>query len=344
MKKTILTFITILAATTGFTQNTSNDSIRSKVREIKLSEKYVYAESSSTTDFAEAKLAVGEKLHATAISLMAEHQKGKEEMKNIWAKAEKQKLFMEYTNGPLFKVLTYVPKSSLIKIPTKTEAATNTATNAVTTPPQPALAAAPIVEDTLADTPSVAETDSIIQIVAQQTGQPVTPQDPHIQKEKVYNVDENTAALILKMLPIADSKHSSTEKPDMSQSSADEAQTATEEKATEEQTAQVEVPTPWTGISESTRRVLTDLLAMETYESAMIYLSAMKEDGRLMYGSLKKVIMPERSYLLIIKDGKVETVLSKGTSERTNLKSLKQESIRKYIGYGIIWIQVFDKN
>lgn len=339
-----ISLLLLLTSLTSICLAQQNDSIRSKVREIKLSEKYAYAESGSTTDFAEAKLAVGEKLHATAISLMAEHQKGKEEMKNIWAKVEKQKLFMEYTNGPLFKVFAYVPKSSLIEIPTKAEAATNTATHAVSTPPQPALAVAPIVEDTLTDVPSVAETDSIIQIVAQQTGQPVTPQDSHVQKEKVYNVDENTAALILKMLPIADSKHSSTEKPDMSQSSADQAQAATEEKATEEQTAKVEVSDPWAGISENTRRVLTDLLAMETYESAMIYLSAMKEDGRLMYGSLKKVIMPERSYLLIIKDGKVETVLSKGTSERTNLKSLKQESIRKYIGYGIIWIQVFDKN
>ena len=35
--------------------------------------------------------------------------------------------------------------------------------------------------------------------------------------------------------------------------------------------------------------------------------------------------------------------LNKGLDERTNLKSLKQESIRKYIGYGIVWIQVFDQ-
>ena len=46
---------------------------------------------------------------------------------------------------------------------------------------------------------------------------------------------------------------------------------------------------------------------MDTYESAMIYLNAMKDDGRLMFGSLKKAIMLERSYLLIINNGKVET-------------------------------------
>ena len=321
-----ISLLLLLTSLTGICLAQQNDSIRSKVREIKLSEKYVYAESGSIASFTEAESVASEKLHAAAITLMAEHQKGKEEMKSTWAKAEKQALFMEYANGYLFKVFTYVPKSSLIEMPTKAKAETETepANNAVTTRPQSAFAAVPIIEDTLADAPSVAEADSIIQIVAQQTGQSVTPQNPHIQKEKAYNVDENTAALILKMLP--------------------KVQTATEEKATEEQTAQLEVPAPWTGISESTRRVLTDLLAMETYESAMIYLSAMKEDGRLMYGSLKKVIMPERSYLLIIKDGKVETVLSKGTGERTNLKSMKRESIRKYIGYGIIWIQVFDKN
>lgn len=121
MKKTIFILITILAATASFAQDASNDSIRKRIREMKLSEEYVYAESGSITDFAEAKPAASEKLHAAAITLMTEHQKGKEELKSIWAKAEKQMLFMEYNNGALFKVFAYLPKSSLIEMQPKAE-------------------------------------------------------------------------------------------------------------------------------------------------------------------------------------------------------------------------------
>lgn len=89
MKKTIFILITILAATASFAQDASNDSIRKRIREMKLSEEYVYAESGSITDFAEAKPAASEKLHAAAITLMTEHQKGKEELKSIWGKGGK---------------------------------------------------------------------------------------------------------------------------------------------------------------------------------------------------------------------------------------------------------------
>ena len=68
MKKTIFILITILAATASFAQDASNDSIRKRIREMKLSEEYVYAESGSITDFAEAKPAASEKLHAAAIT------------------------------------------------------------------------------------------------------------------------------------------------------------------------------------------------------------------------------------------------------------------------------------
>lgn len=295
-----------------------NDSIRSKVREIKLSEEYVYAESGSMTDFSEAQSAASEKLYAAAITLMSEHLKQKEEMKSIWTKAEPRKLFMEYRNGTLFKVFTYIPKSCLVEMPSKAETATN-----VTVPPQQSkVAVVPIAKTSLAGQPSATEADSIIQIVAQQVGQDaVTQRNTNTPTEKSYNVDENTAALVTKMLPFADSQHTSAAK-----------QNATA------------VVAPSTSMTENTHRVLKDLLAMETYESAMMYLNAMKDDGRLMFGSLKKAMKIERSYLLIIKDGKVETILGKGTNERINLKSLEEESIHKYIGYGIVWIQVFDKN
>lgn len=112
MKKTIFILITILAATASFAQDASNDSIRKRIREMKLSEEYVYAESGSITDFAEAKPAASEKLHAAAITLMTEHQKGKEELKSIWAKAENKCCLWNTTMEHCLKCLLICPKAA----------------------------------------------------------------------------------------------------------------------------------------------------------------------------------------------------------------------------------------
>ena len=56
-------------------------------------------------------------------------------------------------------------------------------------------------------------------------------------------------------------------------------------------------------------RVVTDLLALDTYESVMLYLDGMKEDGRLMYGRLSTLVSPQEAYLVIVKDGHLVTIL-----------------------------------
>lgn len=53
--------------------------------------------------------------------------------------------------------------------------------------------------------------------------------------------------------------------------------------------------------------------------------------------------MPERAYMLILKDGKIVTVLNKGLKERLNLKTQELESLQKYIGYGIVWFQIYNR-
>lgn len=83
------------------------------------------------------------------------------------------------------------------------------------------------------------------------------------------------------------------------------------------------------------------LLALDTYESVMLYLEAMQDDGRLVYGRISTLTNPEQAYLIIIKDGKLVAVLDKGKGERMNLKTKEMEIVKKYKGHAVIWMKTF---
>ena len=90
------------------------------------------------------------------------------------------------------------------------------------------------------------------------------------------------------------------------------------------------------------QRVVDDLLAMDTYESVMLYLDGMKDDGRLIYGKMSTLVAPDEACFIIVKDGKLLAVLDRGKGEkRVNLKTHQQESIQKYKGCAVIWLKVF---
>lgn len=83
------------------------------------------------------------------------------------------------------------------------------------------------------------------------------------------------------------------------------------------------------------------ILGLGTYESVMLYLDAMQDDGRLVYGRIATLTSPETAYLIIVKDGKLITVLGQGKGERMNLKTHTMEPVQKYRGYAIIWMKTF---
>lgn len=90
------------------------------------------------------------------------------------------------------------------------------------------------------------------------------------------------------------------------------------------------------------RRVTGDILALDTYESVMLYLDGMKDDGRLMYGKMSTLVAPDEACFIIVKDGKLLAVLDRGHGrERVNLKTGERESIQKYKGCAVIWLKVF---
>ena len=73
----------------------------------------------------------------------------------------------------------------------------------------------------------------------------------------------------------------------------------------------------------------------------MLYLNAMKEDGRLMYGKMSTLRSPEEAYLIIVKNGRLVTVLNKGNKQRVNLRTQQSEDVQRYKGYAVIWLKVF---
>ena len=78
------------------------------------------------------------------------------------------------------------------------------------------------------------------------------------------------------------------------------------------------------------QRVVDDLLAMDTYESVMLYLDGMKDDGRLIYGKMSTLVAPDEACFIIVKDGKLLAVLDRGKgANRVKIKTPKQESIQK---------------
>lgn len=360
----IFPLLTLLATLGCFAQVTPNDSIRGKIREIKLSGAFVYAEASSMTNADEAQQVSLGKLEASAISLMAENQMDKESIKSTWSKAKDKVVTMQYKNSSLHKVFSCIPKSALFGVPSAAEAVV------ALTPPDSVAVLASLAP---ADAPGVEVPDSAVVPVTPQ--EPVVAEVPEAADSAVQQVIvPKVAAPVSKIGEAAQAtgqvyrgqtRSSEDALRDASTASLIEtlaqgsAATAEPVKVAEPvKTVEPEVPAQqveqaapqpapaktdlWETMPEKEQRALKDLLNLDTYESVMMYLSSMKEDGRLMYGSLKKMIRPERSFLIVIKEGKLETILNKGTGDRINLRTMMPESVRNYIGCGIIWLQVFN--
>lgn len=94
-------------------------------------------------------------------------------------------------------------------------------------------------------------------------------------------------------------------------------------------------------LEEPLNQDVSALLALDTYTNVMLYLDAMQDDGRLVYGRIATLTSPEQAYLIIIKDSKLIAVLDKGKGERMNLKTKEMEVVKKYRGHAIIWMKTF---
>lgn len=339
--------VALMAVTSLCAQNAA-DSVRTHIRQIKLSEQYVYAEANSMDNpDAAADVAVG-KLEAAAIDLMTQNGMAKAEIKETWKLASGKMMRMSYKNGPLHKIFVCVGKNELgvtpppmPMLPEPKATAVTEQTKEETSRPVaevPAAETARSVAEAPVVTPVIipqvnpdiaaieAVPDSTKQMMAQQMNlKPVTVENADMGAGKSDHFNVDTRMIDKVIAPLA-----------MKGSASDEA--VTQKIASIVAAGQ----TPKPQMTRKEQRVVDDVLAMQTYESVILYLNAMKEDGRLMYGPLAKAVRPERLFLIVMKDGKLLTVLYKGGRERVNLRNGNVVNLEKYVGHAIIWLQVFE--
>lgn len=294
-------------------QTTPTDAeTKAKIREIKLSEQYIYTDAMSANSFDEARNMAVEELRIQVSSLLAEEGKGEAFAEEAMRRMDMSSKLLQYKQMGMFKVFAYVGKNVL----TGEAAAEETAeTPVVTVEP-------PVAQETV-------PTDSTASATAPAAPAAVTD----VEQEDSFTLEDTDSTDIAAVATLPDT-------------------TAVAEAATKEETrpAETVVTTPVSETVETDSlfapqlRIIGDLLALDSYEGIMLYLNAMKEDGRLMYGRISTLVKPEEAYLIIVKDGKLVTVLDQGDSgERANLRTRQPDNIRNYKGHAVIWLKVFDK-
>lgn len=314
----------LLSIPWAIAQTTPTDAeTKAKIRKIKLSEQYIYTDAMSANSFDEARDMAVEELRIQVSSLLAEEGKGEAFAEEAMKRMDMISKLLQYKQMGMFKVFAYIDKNILTS-----EA---TAETPAVTAGQPATQ-----EAVPADSAALATT-------------PATPTAvPEMEQEDSFTLEDTDSTAVV---ALPDTTAVVT-LPDTTAVAALPDTTAVAEAAEQEAVRPTKaiVTTPVSETVETDSlfapqlRIIGDLLALDSYEGIMLYLNAMKEDGRLMYGRISTLIRPEEAYLIIVKDGKLVTVLDQGDSgERANLRTHQQDNIRNYKGYAVIWLKVFDK-
>jgi len=310
MKNIFIWMVLSVCAIGAMAQNVPNDSVRMRIKQIKLSEQYFYAEAAAEA-LDEAREVAVEELYIRIVEYLSTEGKSKDEMVAVRGKMEQQYQALEYQNGSLHKSFVYIDKRSLSGGEAPPELPADEPQLVVVVDTVPIGSGMPaedsfIQEEKNVDSPDMAE------------GKPVVTEKPIIPEK-----------------PVAPEKPVVAGKPVVRDSVASETPVVSEEDV-------AETLFPLETLPETHRRVVTDILALDTFEGVMLYLGGMKEDGRLMYGRINTLVSPEKAYLIVVKDGKLLTVLGRGTGERMNLRTGHADAIRNYKGHAVIWLKIFD--
>lgn len=347
----------------------AQDSIKTKIREIKLSERYVYAEAVTPNDITEGQQNSLDLLHAHVAGMLADKLgKSKKESDRIWDEVQNRCQNMTVKNGDLFRVFTYIPKSCLFpgeaepnEVPEKPVVAVEveeaTEPIAVSVAEQ-STDITPDTESIIID--SIAEPSVVASVVEQASVTPVEPAEPVTEGAggEVKQVNQGEAEVAVSSDPVAVPADTQDNQEEKDKKTAElvgliatpvESKPVMEEKPVEVESieaipADIPNPSPTNALEalpESARTVIEEMLVMKTYKEAIAYLDQMKDKGKLVYGRVKTMSSPEKSYLLVTNKGELVTILDKGKHERINLKTNATDSLKNYKGQSIIWFQIF---
>lgn len=309
MKRLLFLTIVLIAALTAAAQTAESD-VRAKIKEVKLSGQYVFAESGSMNAKKEdLRLLVVDALYVQVAEDMAALGKTKEEIAEARKLAEIHHSVLEFSNGSLNKAFAYVSKEvfegKLLANNKKSDEGKDKPTEDVVVP-----------------------TDTTH----------TEPKEPVVPSENKYVIDDSDS--IPTVIDPVDS--------DTTLVAVTDTLTKPKPKVEPVQPQPVKLTEPVKPsepvepvLPEKHQRVVNEILALDTYEGVMLYLDAMKDDGRLMYGSISKLIKPEEAYMIIIKDSKLVTVLGQGSGNRLNLRTQQPDLLNNYKGHSVIWMKIY---
>ncbi len=331
----------LLACTGCLAQTQKTDSVaRAEIRKIKLSEDYLYADAMSGNGYAEAGTMAVEELRVQVATLLTEEQRDKDEVKRLVGGLEGLCESLRYSQMGMFKVFAYVSKKRVLGIDEPAPSAPVSAVPAAATDQPDIAPGTPAEEAFTVDGPDVAAADA--------PSVPARPVAGQTVSASPSTLSEPAAAEPVAEAPVVPVPPADT-------ATVADAPSASVRPAAAEPVAEVpavsSVPADTSTVASAPaddlellpaadERVVTDLLALDTYESVMLYLDGMKEDGRLMYGRLSTLVSPQEAYLVIVKDGHLVTILDRGSGQRTNLRTRQPDNIQRYKGHAVIWMKV----
>lgn len=369
MKNIIVALVGLLCSAAVWAQAQDAGAVRTKIREVKLSERYVYSEGMSKVSAEEAAESAMLGLQTEANRILSEMGKEKAEKAPVLKLVDEKRMMLTYQMGTIHKAFVYVPISLVTGV--EPEGADLASIDEAPVAAQPEQQ--PVVEQPVVEQPKQ-------QPVVEQPAEPVpavVPQPELATTKDSVQVVEPVAepAPVLEMVPTAEEKPDSvkqaelahnmglSQKPLEEQKQAQQGNTPDREYRVDTSVKETMIklmdmaemktktpppvpnltkePSPLDTTNPATYQVLSTLLSLDSYEGVMLYLDGMKDDGRVMYGKLGALRNPEKVYFIIVKDGKLVTVLNKGGRERVNLKTNQPDLITNYIGYGVIWLLIF---
>lgn len=279
MKKLLLICLWAVASVLTYAQDSANDSIRSIIRNLKLSEKYIYSESAGEGNAEGIKMLALEELKIHITDYLLDLSKTKQEIKLLQEELAPDCCVLMYQRGTVWKSFAYVAKSRV-----NGEQVTIEKDVPVIETPK---------EEVTIPLPNPVDTDQV----------------------EVLTVEVDTTDIELTSDTVAVKVPAEDPKPETGVAFPDE--------------------------DMMHQRVIKELLGLQTYENVMMYLTTMKEDGRLMYGKLSTLMNPQEAYMVIIKDGKLVTILGRGEKERMNLTTMQPDMLKNYKGHAVIWLKIY---
>lgn len=339
MKSKILLLLVSLCTVSLMAQEGDIEAVKKEIRDIKLSEKYIYGEGTSAKSLEIAHDIAAEKMHVNILTLLTDEGYTSKDANTRWEQLQSSLKCLEYHQGPLYKSFVYLPEVALLKEVAADE--TETPAEETTTDPievvETVAEVAPPVEEVLE--PVVADTIAVAEVALEE-----------VVEETIEVVEEVVAADTIQVVELVIEEEVAGEEV-VEEELVEEAvaAVATDTIATPEQDfsleaarpAQVVVNHPFDEMPDYHQRIIRELLDLDTYDAVMLYLDTMKEDGRIMFGSVNTLINPEQAYLIIIKDGQLVTILNRGKGERTNLKTNTPDLLNNYRGYAVIWMKIY---